>query len=64
MQQALPQVLTYLPDIGLEVAYEIHNFFEDEHNQKVIEQLLASGMQLQDEGELAAEFAASTTLAG
>jgi NAD-dependent DNA ligase (contains BRCT domain type II) len=30
VQQALPQVLTYLPDIGLEVAYEIHNFFEDE----------------------------------
>ncbi|MNO56205.1 DNA ligase [compost metagenome] len=64
VQQALPQVLTYLPDIGLEVAYEIHNFFEDEHNCKVIEQLLACGMQLQDEGDLAAEFAASTTLAG
>ncbi|AUA33798.1 NAD-dependent DNA ligase LigA [Pseudomonas sp. SGAir0191] len=63
VQQALPQVLTYLPDIGLEVAHEIHNFFEDEHNQKVIRQLLDSGMQLQDEGELAAEFAASTTLA-
>ena len=26
VQQALPQVLTYLPDIGLEVAHEIHNF--------------------------------------
>ncbi|BBH45173.1 NAD-dependent DNA ligase LigA [Pseudomonas sp. KU43P] len=64
VQQALPQVLTYLPDIGLEVAHEIHNFFEDEHNRKVIEQLLACGMKLQDEGELAAEFAASTTLAG
>ncbi|AIZ32258.1 NAD-dependent DNA ligase LigA [Pseudomonas parafulva] len=61
---ALPQVLTYLPDIGLEVAHEIHNFFEDAHNRDVIEQLLASGMQLQDQGELAAEFAASTTLAG
>ena len=47
-----------------EVAYEIHNFFEDEHNQKVIQQLLDSGMHLQDEGELAAEFAASTSLAG
>ncbi|PWB31475.1 DNA ligase (NAD(+)) LigA [Pseudomonas sp. SDI] len=64
VQVALPQVLTYLPDIGLEVAHEIHNFFEDAHNQGVIEQLLACGMQLQDEGELAAEFAASTTLAG
>ena len=64
VQVALPQVLTYLPDIGLEVAYEIHNFFEDPHNREVIQQLFDSGMQLQDEGELAAEFAASTTLAG
>ncbi|CAK14613.1 NAD-dependent DNA ligase LigA [Pseudomonas entomophila] len=64
VQVALPQVLTYLPDIGLEVAHEIHNFFEDTHNREVIAQLLASGMQLQEEGELGAEFAASTTLAG
>jgi len=63
VQVALPQVLTYLPDIGLEVAFEIHNFFEDAHNREVIRALLDSGMQLQDEGELAAEFAASTTLA-
>ncbi|MFK0089505.1 NAD-dependent DNA ligase LigA [Pseudomonas sp. NPDC090755] len=61
---ALPQVLTYLPDIGLEVAHEIHSFFEDEHNRTVITQLLERGLQLQDEGELGAEFAASTTLAG
>lgn len=61
---ALPQVLTYLPDIGLEVAHEIHSFFEDEHNRTVIAQLLERGLQLQDEGELGAEFAASTTLAG
>ncbi|WP_175651578.1 NAD-dependent DNA ligase LigA [Pseudomonas sp. Marseille-P9899] len=64
VMKALPQVLTYLPDVGLEVAYEIHNFFEDEHNRNVIQQLLDCGMQLQDEGELSAEFAASTTLAG
>ncbi|PSS56459.1 NAD-dependent DNA ligase LigA [Pseudomonas sp. BBP2017] len=61
---ALPQVLTYLPDIGLEVAHEIHSFFEDEHNRSVISQLLERGLQLQDEGDLGAEFAASTTLAG
>ena len=61
---ALPQVLTYLPDVGLEVAYEIHSFFEDEHNRKVIAQLLERGLALQDQGEVHAEFAASTTLAG
>ncbi|SER13646.1 NAD-dependent DNA ligase LigA [Pseudomonas sp. NFPP19] len=67
VQQALPQVLTYLPDVGLEVAHEIHSFFEDSHNQKVIGSLLAAdqcGLVLQDQGELGAEFAASTTLGG
>jgi DNA ligase (NAD+) len=63
VQQALPEVLTYLPDIGLEVAHEIHAFFEDEHNQNVINALLGEcGLRLQDEGELSAEFAASATL--
>ncbi len=62
---ALPEVLTYLPDVGLEVAHEIHSFFEDEHNQKVIGALLGeSQMELQDTGDLGAEFAASATLGG
>ncbi|MGY4489883.1 NAD-dependent DNA ligase LigA [Pseudomonas sp. TE3610] len=61
---ALPQVLTYLPDIGLEVAYEIHSFFEDPHNRTVIGQLLERGLEPQDQGDVHAEFAASTTLAG
>ncbi|MFJ2365266.1 NAD-dependent DNA ligase LigA [Pseudomonas sp. NPDC087697] len=64
VQQALPQVLTYLPDVGLEVAYEIHSFFTDAHNRKVIEELLKHGLEIQDQGELGAEFAASTTLGG
>nr|BFD40684.1 NAD-dependent DNA ligase LigA [Pseudomonas sp. FFPRI_1] len=67
VQQALPQVLTYLPDVGLEVAHEIHSFFEDGHNQEVIGALLAEdqcGLVLQDQGELGAEFSASTTLGG
>lgn len=65
VKQALPEVLTYLPDVGLEVAHEIHSFFEDEHNQNVIDALLGErGLKLQDEGELGAEFAASATLGG
>ncbi|MBC3950526.1 NAD-dependent DNA ligase LigA [Pseudomonas folii] len=65
VKQALPEVLTYLPDVGLEVAHEIHSFFEDAHNQNVIDALLNErGLQLQDEGELGAEFAASATLDG
>jgi len=65
VRQALPEVLTYLPDIGLEVAHEIHSFFEDAHNQQVIEALLGEcGLQLQEEGELSAEFSAIATLGG
>jgi DNA ligase (NAD+) len=66
IQKALPEVLTYLPDVGLEVAYEIRSFFEDKHNQDVIEALVSStqsGLVLQDEGALSAEFAAAVTLA-
>lgn len=65
IQQALPEVLTYLPDIGLEVAHEIHSFFEDGHNQQVIAALLGEcGLQLQEEDDLGAEFSAVATLGG
>ena len=62
IEKALPEVLTWLPDVGLEVAHEIHSFFEDEHNRTVIEQLLARGIELQEEGGLHAEFAACASL--
>ncbi|MDY7561049.1 NAD-dependent DNA ligase LigA [Pseudomonas sp. CCC3.2] len=64
VKQAQPEVLTYLPDVGLEVAHEIHSFFTDAHNITVIEQLLERGLEIQEQGELGAEFAASTTLGG
>jgi DNA ligase (NAD+) len=64
VSEALPAVLTYLPDVGAEVAHEIHSFFEDAHNQTVIAQLLERGLVLREEGEVHAEYAASTTLAG
>ncbi|MBX9756591.1 MAG: NAD-dependent DNA ligase LigA [Pseudomonadaceae bacterium] len=63
IKQALPEVLTYLPEVGLEVAYEIHEFFSDAHNRSVIEEL-EQILDIQGQGELGAEFAASTSLAG
>lgn len=62
IERALPEVLTWLPDVGLEVAHEIRHFFEDEHNRTVIELLLRRGVILQDEGELHPEFAAVASL--
>ena len=64
ISRALPDVLVYLPDIGLEVAHEIHSFFDDEHNQSVIEQLRSRGVELQEEGDVHPDFAACATLAG
>ena len=64
ISRALPDVLVYLPDIGLEVAHEIHSFFDDDHNQSVIAQLRTRGVQLQEEGDVHPEFAACATLAG
>lgn len=64
IEVALPEVLTWLPDVGLEVAHEIHSFFEDAHNRMVIARLLERGVELQEEGGLHAEFAACASLAG
>src|SRR5690606_4741034 len=50
IEKALPEVLVWLPDVGAEVAHEIHSFFEDAHNQAVIDALLARGVQLQEQG--------------
>jgi len=63
IQQALPQTLQWLPEVGHEVAHEIFNFFQDEHNQQVVAALLAAGIELQGETELAAELAGSVTFA-
>ncbi|WP_373186121.1 NAD-dependent DNA ligase LigA [Halopseudomonas sp.] len=63
ISKALPEVLVYLPDVGGEVAHEIHAFFDDEHNQQVIKQLRANGVDVQEEGSLAPEFAASVSFA-
>ena len=69
----LPQWMDYLRDRPFSVRFielmrtgDNEAYFQRHHLRAdvVIEQLLACGMQLQDEGELAAEFAASTTLAG
>ncbi len=62
IQPALPEVLTWLPDVGLEVAHEIGEFFADAHNRSVIAQLQANGLQLPPDSGLAAEFAACATL--
>lgn len=61
IQEALPEVLTWLPDVGLEVAHEISHFFADDHNREVIARLLEH-VQLQGEAGLHPEFAACATL--
>jgi DNA ligase (NAD+) len=63
ISQALPDVLVYLPDVGAEVAHEIHAFFAEEHNQTVIGQLLERGIKLQEEAALSPDLAASVSLA-
>lgn len=61
IQVAMPEILTSLPDIGLEVAYEINNFFKEEHNQKTLQQLLTF-IELQNESDISDQLAASFTL--
>lgn len=64
LQQAYPQTLLWLPEVGAEVAHEIASFFAESHNQAVIADLAELGVQPMDSGEPEAEFQACTTLAG
>lgn len=60
------EVLIYLLDVGVEVVYEIYNFFVDEYNCQVIVQLcdVEYGVQLQEEGEVVVEFVVCVLLVG
>lgn len=59
IRSALPALLVTLPDIGMEVAHEIANFMQDEHNSTVLDNLLAVGIELQQSGEIANKLKAS-----
>lgn len=62
IREAIPRVLVCLPDIGLEVANEIANFMQDEHNRQVLDKLLSAGIVLRQNGEIANKLRASITL--
>lgn len=49
IRQLHPYALLLVPDIGAKVAQSIAKFFEQPHNEEVIDQLLAAGLQVTDE---------------
>jgi DNA ligase (NAD+) len=61
--RALPLLLTWLPEVGLEVACEISNFFLDDHNRQVIADLSELGIEPRGSDELAPPLRGSVTLA-
>ena len=63
LEQALPEVLTTLPDVGAEVAHQICAFFEDDHNLQVIRNLQAYGVILPEDQGVHPEFTAAVSLA-
>ncbi len=60
---ALPLVLTCLPEVGLGVAREISDFFQDTHNRQVIADLAELGVVPQGSGELGVSQRGSVSLA-
>ncbi|MBY4675984.1 NAD-dependent DNA ligase LigA [Marinobacterium arenosum] len=63
IRRALPDLLTWLPDIGREVAQEISHFFTDPHNCEAIDDLLQQGIELQQSGELDPRLGGAISLA-
>ena len=63
IRQALPSLLSWLPEIGAEVAHEIYNFFQDAHNRQVVASLQANGVQLPAAQPVAAELMGAVSFA-
>ena len=63
IRQAQSRTLVLLPDIGQEVAHEITHFMAEDHNQKVLDDLLSLGIQLEEQDQIAAKLQASVSFA-
>ena len=63
IRQAQSRTLVLLPDIGQEVAHEITHFMAEDHNQKVLDDLLSLGVQLEEQDQIAAKLQASVSFA-
>lgn len=64
IRKAYPAVLTYLPDVGSEVAHEIHSFFSDAHNRNVIAKLMRLKVVSLTDSDIGTDFSACASLAG
>ena len=63
ISQALPSLLSWLPEVGNEVAHEIYNFFQDAHNLAVVSQLQTNGVQLPKAEAIAPELVGAVSFA-
>ncbi|MCH8543559.1 MAG: NAD-dependent DNA ligase LigA [Alcanivorax sp.] len=62
LREADPLLLLAVPDVGHKVAGSIAAFFHEQHNQDVIDALLAQGVQAEGPGVPSAEFVACLDL--
>lgn len=62
LREAEPLLLLAVPDVGHKVAGSIAAFFHEQHNQDVIDALLAQGVQARGVGVPSAEFVAQLDL--
>ncbi len=49
LAEATPEELQQVPDVGPKVAESIHDFFQEEHNRELIEQLRKAGLRFEGE---------------
>jgi DNA ligase (NAD+) len=56
-------VLEYIPNVGKEAAKAIHEFFSEQHNKTVIDELINSGVLCREEKQVDIKIATKPTLA-
>lgn len=63
IMEALPETLEYIPNVGIEIANAIHEFFADSHNHEVIFRLLKVGIKFEEKDDVDSKLSEKPTLA-
>ena len=64
ISEAMEELLSFVQDVGRDIAHSIETFFRQPKNKEVLEKLLLAGVRPNDERGISPQFASRVSMAG
>ena len=64
IRQAMEELLSFVPDVGRDVAHSLETFFRQSANAEVLDRLVAAGIYPSDQKDISRQFANNVSMAG